>query len=78
MVEYYAGVGRIARLASCAGYRAAAYDVVYDRPEVTDTWPGSDASRKRWRSLQSGTQRAMDLTSPAGFSYRVRARSNLN
>ena len=51
VLEYYAGVGRIARLSACTGYRAAAFDVVFDKPEVTEAWPGSPTTKAKVRKL---------------------------
>ena len=69
VLEYYAGVGRIARLSACTGYRAAAFDVVFDKPEVTEAWPGSPTTKAKVRTSQSGKKCAMDLTTPSGFTF---------
>ena len=55
MVEYFAGVGRVARLSGLTGYNSAAFDVIQGVPK------GEAAEGPRGRSV-------MDLTSPAGFS----------
>ena len=68
MQEYYAGVGRIARLASANGYKACAFDVTYDLPEVTDTWPNCPSSKARMRGIQTGKKVGMDLTTDCGFT----------
>lgn len=69
VLEYYAGVGRIARLSACTGYRAAAFDVVFDKPEVTEAWPGSPTTKAKVRNSQSGKKCAMDLTTSSGFTF---------
>ena len=66
-MEYYAGVGRIARLSASCGLKAGVYDVNFDKASITDAWPDSPASKERLRKLQSGKQTAMDLTTSAGF-----------
>lgn len=68
VIEYYAGVGRIARLSASYGLKAAAYDIAYDKPDITQQWHGSPTSRAKVGNLQSKKQYAMDLTTSAGFS----------
>lgn len=46
VIEYFAGVGRIARMAAGNGYRAAAFDVVYDDPKYYEGWPKSEKQKK--------------------------------
>ena len=69
IVEYYAGIARIARLGSAYGYRAGAFDVVYDHPQVTESWPGSSSPKRkrRVRTAQTGKKVGMDLTTSSGF-----------
>ena len=55
MVEYFAGVGRVARLAGLSGYNSAGFDVIHGFPK------GKAAQGRGGRSL-------MDMTSAAGFS----------
>ncbi len=55
-LEFFAGVGRIARLSDARGYHAACYDVLYD-PGVQET--------KRTSENKS----CMDFSSDAGFLY---------
>lgn len=39
VVEYYAGVGRIARLSASCGLKAGVFDVNFDKAKITDAWP---------------------------------------
>lgn len=69
LLEYYAGVGRIARLASNFGYKAGAFDVVYDIPKVTQTWSSSAYLKAKMKKIQTGTKTGMDLTTTPGFVF---------
>lgn len=69
VVELYAGVGRIAKLSNSFGYTAGVFDVSYDAPEFTDSWPGSPRTKQRIRTCQSGKKASMDLTTSAGFAF---------
>ena len=68
VVEFYAGVGRIARLAANFGYTAVAFDCVYDQSSFLDRIAGHPGEQERVRAVQSRNGRAMDLTEPAGFT----------
>lgn len=68
VVEYYAGVGRIARLSASCGLKAGVFDVNFDKAKITDAWPDSPTSKDRLRKLQSKKQTAMDLTTAPGFA----------
>ncbi len=65
VIEFYAGVGRIARLSSGVGYRAAAYDVTYDLG-CCDT---EFLEEHQNPILTEGKKKTMDLTTPAGFVF---------
>lgn len=39
MVEYFAGVARIARMSAACGYRSCAFDVVLDDPKYYEAIP---------------------------------------
>ncbi len=69
LLEYYAGIGRIARLASNFGYKAGAFDIVYDIPQVTQSWSSSAYLKGKMKKIQTGTKTAMDLTTTAGFVF---------
>lgn len=69
VIEYFAGVGRIARMAAGNGYRAAAFDVVYDDPKYYEGWPKSEKQKKITMLTLNQGKSAMDLTTDAGFSF---------
>lgn len=56
-LEFFAGVGRIARLSHARGYEAASYDVLYDPQRVEKT------------KHTSGKSSCMDFSTDAGFSF---------
>lgn len=56
-LEFFAGVGRIARLSHARGYEAACYDVLYDPLRVEKTKHTSEKKS------------CMDFSSDAGFVY---------
>ena len=60
IIEYFAGVGRIARLASSTGLKAGAYDWEFGKTQ-------EKARPSKKGSKQSRVKRPMDLTSSAGF-----------
>ena len=66
-IEYFAGVGRIARMAAGNGYRAAAFDVVYDDPKYYEGWPKSEKQKKITMLTLNQGKSAMDLTTDAGL-----------
>lgn len=61
VIEFYAGVGRIARLSHGVGYRSAAYDVMYDLGCCAEV---SEEHQNRIRK-----KKTMDLSTPAGFAF---------
>ena len=64
VIEYYAGVGRIARLSSACGDQSTAYDVLYQPgPSNAATGPGPGCGKK----VPKG-KRVMDLSQPSGFA----------
>ena len=67
LIEYYAGVARIARLGASSGLRAGAFDVVYDTPKFIESWATSPLKR-RVRTTRTKGKSAMDLTTSAGFT----------
>ena len=68
VIEYFAGVARIARLSANFGYTAGAYDVGYDNPKITEAFPGEKPNKKKKvKGYIAGPKSAMDLTTPAGF-----------
>ena len=69
IIEYFAGVGRISRMAAGCGYRAGAFDVVYDDPKYYEAWPkGPQDKDIRFLTFTRG-KNPMDLTTSAGFSF---------
>ena len=69
VVEYFAGVGRIARLSSAHGYVSGAFDVEIpgQHPQHFGYLdPPDEHERKTAKNLF--VQRAMDLTSSPGFT----------
>ena len=69
VLEYYAGIGRIARLSAASGYRAAAFDIGYDSLEVVESWPGSPTTKAKILTTVSGKKASMDLTKSSGFMF---------
>lgn len=61
VIEFFAGVGRIARLSDGAGYRSAAYDVMYDLGSCGEV---SEEHQNRIRK-----KKTMDLSTPPGFVF---------
>ena len=68
VIEYYAGVARIARLSKGMGYRCAAYDVAYDTPASKKSAKSSPSSKPILQKTQGKGKSAMDLTTSAGFT----------
>lgn len=68
VIEYYAGVARIARLSKGMGYRSAAYDVVYDTPAFKESANSSPSTKSIFQTTKKKGKSAMDLTTSAGFT----------
>ena len=66
LLEYFAGVGRIAKLGSKYGYKTGAYDIGYDPPQG-ELGPPSQSSKKRTKLPNMKKTSVMDLTSTTGF-----------
>lgn len=75
LLEFFAGVGRIAKLGSKYGYKTGAYDVGYDLPQG-EKGPSTRSSKKRKKLPNMTKPSAMDLTSTTGFVLLVLMCSN--
>lgn len=73
VLEFFAGVGRIAKLGSKYGYKTGAYDIGYDLPQEG---PSTRSSKKRKKLPNMPKASAMDLTSDTGFVLLVLICSN--
>lgn len=70
-LEFFAGVGRIGRLAHSRGYRSACYDIQFD-PLAQEAGEPSSSSSKRAPSScrgKKGSGTAMDFGSDGGFLF---------
>lgn len=68
VIEYYAGVARIARLSKGMGYRSAAYDVAYDTPAFKESANSSPSTKPIFQKAKGKGKSTMDLTTSAGFT----------
>lgn len=66
VVEYFAGVARIARMSSAFGYSACAFDVVFDDPKYYESFPTTPETKMKLKKTRETS--AMDLTSCPGFT----------
>ena len=69
-LEFFAGAGRIGRLAHSCGYRSACYDIQFD-PLVQEAEPASSSSKRAAPSGRGkkGSGTAMDFGSDGGFLF---------
>lgn len=68
VIEYFAGVGRIARLSSAHGYVSGAFDVEIPGQPPQHFRYLEPPEHERKTGKNRFLERAMDLTSPAGFT----------
>ena len=59
LIEYFAGVGRLAQMAEGVGYTAAGYDYEY----------GPQKNPRKQRRSKPGKRKPMDLNSDAGLLH---------
>lgn len=71
VVEYFAGVARISRLAAGAGYKSCAVDIAYGNPEFWEGLPGTPTKKAEYRrmamNLHECQKNPMDITTSSGF-----------
>lgn len=71
VVEYFAGVGRISRLAAGCGYKSCAVDIAYGDHAFWEGLPGTPTKKaehlRMAMKLRHSKKNPMDITTSSGF-----------